>query len=74
MDETLRADAYYVTREVAAVLRVSVSTLEYWRRRGGGPPYIKLPNGKVRYMGGTVVQWLALLQHRTTGDERKEDA
>ena len=66
MAEALAHDAYYLPGEVAAVLRVSIHTLEYWRRVGGGPPYLRLPNRKVRYRGADVLAWLATQQQRTT--------
>jgi hypothetical protein len=41
-------DAALNENQAAAVLNVSVRTLQAWRVRGGGPPYIKLSRA-VRY-------------------------
>jgi DNA-binding transcriptional MerR regulator len=37
------------TEAAAEYLGVPVETLKYWRLRGRGPKYRKLPNGKVDY-------------------------
>jgi excisionase family DNA binding protein len=37
------------TKEAARLLRVSHRTMEEWRCRGGGPPFIKLGRRAVRY-------------------------
>ncbi len=44
--------------EVAAILGVSLSTLERWRCIGGGPPYLKVGRRKVAYLAGALRQWL----------------
>lgn len=68
MSDALIPDTYYLPGEVAFTLRVSTATLEYWRRVGGGPPYVRLPNGKIRYWGGDVLAWLETHRRRTTSD------
>jgi hypothetical protein len=68
MAEPLTPDAYYLPGDVAALLRVSLATLEYWRRVGGGPPFLRLPNRKIRYLGSDVLAWLAQHRQRTTSD------
>ena len=35
--------------QLAKLCRVSIRTVECWRRRNMGPPYTKLYNGAVRY-------------------------
>lgn len=43
--------------DVAALLKVSPSTLEYWRCRGGGPRYLKI--GKLaRYLESDVREYI----------------
>jgi hypothetical protein len=43
--------------EVAALLKVSPKTMEYWRCRGGGPRFIKL--GKhARYLESDLVEFV----------------
>lgn len=53
------------SREVAAYLRVSESTLSRWRNAGGGPPFIRL-GGVARYRAEVVDAWL-------TAQERDHD-
>ena len=55
------------TRAVATWLGLSASTLNEWRCRGEGPPFIKLGGGRmshVRYVVGDVIGWL---QERSAG-------
>jgi hypothetical protein len=61
-------DACYLPQQLAAYLQVSEDTLETWRRRGGGPAYLKLKNGRIRYEGQAVVEWKAQHRRRTTSD------
>jgi hypothetical protein len=42
--------AYMRTREAAACLRLSPSTLKKLRSSGGGPNFMKLPTGSVVYL------------------------
>lgn len=44
--EALSYDDLLTSKEMAHLLRVSVSTLERWRLAGTGPIYIKLGLGK----------------------------
>ena len=55
-------DALLRTREAATLLGLEPGTLEHWRWRKIGPPYIKLGNGRgaaVRYSRTSLVVWLA---------------
>jgi predicted DNA-binding transcriptional regulator AlpA len=45
------------SREVAAYLKVSESTLSRWRSAGTGPPFIKL-GGIARYRFDAIDMWL----------------
>lgn len=49
------------SREVAAYLKVSESTLSRWRSGGDGPPFIRL-GGVARYRLDAVNAWLAALE------------
>lgn len=50
------------SREVAAYLKVSESTLSRWRSAGMGPPFLRL--GEIaRYWLDAVDRWLAELEH-----------
>ncbi len=50
------------SREVAAYLKVSESTLSRWRSAGTGPPFLRL-GGIARYRLDAVDCWLAELEH-----------
>lgn len=43
---------------VARVLKVQTKTLQAWRHRGGGPPFVKVGR-LVRYRLSDVESWLA---------------
>lgn len=45
-------------RELSATIKVGVNTLHVWRRRGEGPPAIKV-GGSIRYRRADVERWLA---------------
>lgn len=49
------------SREVAAYLKVSESTLSRWRTDQKGPPYLRL-GGIARYRLDSVDAWLASLE------------
>lgn len=49
------------SREVAAYLKVSESTLSRWRSAGTGPPFIKL-GGISRYRLDAIDTWLCGLE------------
>ncbi len=49
------------SREVAAYLKVSESTLSRWRTDQKGPPFLRLGGGVVRYRLDAVDAWLASL-------------
>jgi excisionase family DNA binding protein len=57
-DELLTLD------EVAAELNVSREALYRWRRRGTGPPSIRLPGGAVRIRRSALQGWLRALQDK----------
>jgi excisionase family DNA binding protein len=45
--------------ELAEALNVSARTVDRWIRDGTGPPYVRLPRGRLRWRWGDVKQWLA---------------
>ncbi|AZT97639.1 helix-turn-helix transcriptional regulator [Brevibacterium aurantiacum] len=49
------------SREVAAYLKVSESTLSRWRAEGNGPPFMQM-GGVARYRVDAVEEWLASLE------------
>ncbi len=47
------------TDEVSAITGIASPTLESWRcRRIGGPPFIKLSKGMIRYRRADLDAWL----------------
>jgi hypothetical protein len=58
------------TFEVARLLRLSRWTLCCWRKNGGGPPFVKLSRGIVRYLRAGLECYLGqALQREVTRDE-----
>lgn len=57
-----RSRELMTTAEVAALLRVSISTLQNQRSRGEGLPYVKLAGRQIRYFR---VQVQAALEENT---------
>ena len=51
------------TREAAPIIGRSARTLEAWREKGIGPPYVKLPTGGVVYDSSELESWLRGLRH-----------
>ena len=51
----------------APVLNVSVKTLQAWRVRGGGPPFLKL-NRCVRYWKSDLREWMEQGRRTSTSD------
>lgn len=64
--ESLAPTAKLTPAEACAFLRVSASTLERWRRNGGGPEYIQAgdrgargTNQSIRYRKQSLLDWEA---------------
>jgi phage terminase Nu1 subunit (DNA packaging protein) len=53
--------------DAADALGVSVRTLQAWRTRGGGPPFVKLGQS-VRYNTLTLIEWSGSRVRAHTGD------
>ena len=53
---------FLTTKEIAELCRVSVRTVESWRRRKQGPEYTKLPTGQIRYPLSSV--WAFINSYR----------
>ena len=51
------ADERLTPKELAQVLGIDYGVLTKWRKRGKGPPYIKL-GGLVFYPKGALEEWL----------------
>jgi predicted DNA-binding transcriptional regulator AlpA len=58
----------FSNNEAAAYLGLSIRTLPGLRRRGGGPPYIKLGGRKVGYLKRDLDAWLESRRRLSTSD------
>ncbi len=69
------ADELLDQRQAATRLGLpSARTLEAWRHRGYGPPFLRLSPRLVRYRASDIEQWLAARVvgvHHPAGDERE---
>lgn len=61
-------DALLYQAEVAYLTAQSERTLEAYRLRGGGPPFIVIGKRGVRYRRGDVQEWIAARRRRSTSD------
>jgi excisionase family DNA binding protein len=50
-------DEFWSSDYVAALVGLTRNTLEKWRVRGQGPPFVKL-GGRVRYRRSDVLAWI----------------
>lgn len=53
-------DALLTTKQAALYLNYELRTLEGWRARGVGPPYIKVNARSFRYRLTDLEDWLSL--------------
>jgi hypothetical protein len=56
-----------MTFELACFLRISTWTVRDWRRRGVGPPFLKLSRKTIRYPKVALEEWLRGRLHAQTG-------
>jgi len=68
IDPTPTDTGLWDEQETAARLSVSPRTLEAWRGRGGGPPYLRLARRCIRYSPAAVGAWLRERERRSTSD------
>lgn len=62
------AGALLDSEGAAALLGVSRRTLEAWRIRGGGPVYVRLGPGAVRYRPADLAAWIDARLVASTSD------
>jgi predicted DNA-binding transcriptional regulator AlpA len=58
-----------LTREAAEHVKLSASSLEKFRVRGDGPPFIRIGARKVGYLRGDLDRWIEG-RRRTSTSER----
>lgn len=56
--------ALLTTAEVAAICRVTPRTVERWRWRGAGPPFVRIGKRTIRYESAAVLAFLELFTVR----------
>jgi predicted DNA-binding transcriptional regulator AlpA len=56
--------------ETADLLRISPRTLENWRARGHGPPYLRLTRRRIAYRERDVLSWIDSRLRASTAAER----
>ncbi len=56
-------------RQAASLIGVSERTLECWRCRGGGPPFVKISRRAVRYRRQDIDQWVGERVQHSTSEE-----
>ncbi len=55
--------------EAAQILKFSVRTLQNWRCRGGGPRFVKVSRGCIRYRLEDLDAWVESCLRWSTSDE-----
>ncbi len=55
-------------KELSQATGFSVRTLQSWRGRGGGPPFIRVSPRCIRYRRSEVEAWLEERARRSTSD------
>lgn len=50
---------FMTAREAAALVGVTEVRLQQRRTKGNGPPYVKCPNGAIRYRRTDLEDWIA---------------
>lgn len=58
------------TRQAAEVLGLEPRTMEEFRRKGSGPPFIRLSSRSVRYRLDALERWLEERTFQSTAAER----
>ena len=66
--ESKSADRLLTPKEIADVLRVSLSWLAKARMRGDGPPFIKVGRS-IRYAEAARLQWMKSRQRLSTSEQ-----
>ena len=61
-------DALLNQVQAASLIGVSERTLECWRWRGDGPPYVKISRRAVRYRRRDIQEWAESRLQRSTSD------
>jgi hypothetical protein len=66
---TVHLDDLLTSKQAAALLRIKPNTLENWRHKGKGPPFIKFddtPQSPIRYRRSVVMEFAARRTFKST--------
>ena len=69
MDDSTHASPLLKTPAAAKMLDLKARTLEEWRHRGGGPPFVRLSQTCVRYPLDSLMAWIAERTASSTAEE-----
>lgn len=62
---------FMTTKELAELLRIPAGSLNNWRTRGGGPPFLKFGQ-RVLYPREEVMKFIKENVHENTAQARKK--
>jgi len=65
-------DEILLAPEVAAILRVDVTTLATWRHRGEGPAWFRIGKKKAGYMRSAVTAYVSQRQRESAEQQARE--
>jgi Helix-turn-helix domain len=65
---TANPDQHLDESQAAALLGVTVRSLQKWRLTGDGPPFVRMSSRCVRYRVGDLQRWSASLRRISTSD------
>jgi predicted DNA-binding transcriptional regulator AlpA len=72
MAETL-PQQLYTEEEVAKILHISSRTLQAWRLKGFGPPFVKMGSKSIRYKSCDLVAYIEDHTKTSTSDSGSHD-
>jgi predicted GIY-YIG superfamily endonuclease len=61
-------------QEAADALGMTPRTMQEWRRRGGGPPFVRISSRCVRYRPDDLREWAGARIRTSTSDVREDGA
>ena len=70
----IHPDSLLLPSEVAAILGVSVRTLEGWRLRGGGPAFVQISARACRYRRSILEIWITARERKSTSDPGSDES
>lgn len=66
---TIPADDYLTPAEAAGFTKCALRTLQDFRLKGGGPPYVRVGTKKVIYPRAGLVAWMQARTFASTSEE-----